>query len=158
MRLTRKIPAFTLTEMLVVMAITAIVAGLAFTILSLFGRNIQLIGSNYSHSTKLNLFEDQLAVDFNRFHSIVYDADLDELKLKTPIDSISYSFSDGLILRGLDTLLTVKTTKQLYLMGNEVERGFIDALKINLRESKPEKFIFLHKENDANFYITQNGN
>ncbi|MBQ52974.1 MAG: hypothetical protein CMF35_15035, partial [Leeuwenhoekiella sp.] len=42
-----KLKAFTLSEMLVVLAITAIVVSLAFVILNLVTKQIQLISTNY---------------------------------------------------------------------------------------------------------------
>ncbi len=158
MKRLNKIPAFTLTEMLVVLAISTIVVGLAFTIISLFSRNIQLIQNNYSSSTKLSLLEDQLTIDFNRFHVISYNDATGQLSLKNPIDSIVYSFDESIILRGLDTVLKTKNNKKIYLSGNEVKNGWIDAIKIAINKREKENHLFIYKENDAYQYITNYGN
>lgn len=158
MKLLRKIPAFTLTEMLVVLAISTIVVGLALSIISLFGKNVQLIQNNYSNSTRLNLFENQITLDFNQFHTIIYDPNDNSILLKTPLDSISYTFNENYIIRDLDTILNKKNTRTMYLLGDKIHEGRIDALKVELGEDKVSTFIFIYKENDANHYLGQYGN
>jgi len=156
--ISKKIPAFTLTEMLIVLAISTIVAGLAFTIISLFGRNIHAIENNYSVSTKRNLFEQQITIDFNRYHTISYDNQKDELNLKTPLDSIVYKFDEGVVIRNLDTLLSQKNLKKVYFSGKEIKKGDIDAIEIIFTENQKHTSIFIYKENDATFYLNENGN
>lgn len=156
--ISKKIPAFTLTEMLIVLAISTIIAGLAFTIISLFGRNIQAIENNYSLSTELNLFEQQMTIDFNRFHTVSYNINRDELSLKTPLDSIVYKFDEGFTLRNLDTLLSQKMIKKLYFSGKEIKEGEIDAVEFKLTENQKNSSVFIYKENDATFYLNENGN
>lgn len=157
MKLTKKTPAFTLTEMLIVLAISAIVVGLAFSIISLFGKNMQLIQKNYSNNSSLNLLENQLNLDFNRFHTIEYKSVDQALILKTPIDSISYSFKEGAILRNLDTVFKANYSKKAYLLGNEIDKGLLDALKIEINADSASRFLFVYNENDANFYLTKHG-
>lgn len=149
MNLPKKIAAFTLTEMLLVVAISAIVAGLAFSIVTLFTRNIQLIQNNYNEKVNIQLFEEQLTLDFNRFHNVTYDPALQTLQCKTPIDSIQYTFNDSYLLRSLDTILYTNHTKELYFAGNKVEKGSVDAIKINLHINKDTLTLFVYKHNDA---------
>lgn len=142
-----KIPAFTLTELLVAMAIAAIVIGLASSILNLFFKNIQSIQSNYSDNTEINLLEQQLTVDFNKYHTIAHDYNTAILYLKNELDSISYSFQEGFILRNEDTILSKNYSKQLLYQGTTRIAGSIDALKLEFEENNT--FIFCYKENDA---------
>lgn len=157
MKSAKKIAAFTLTEMLIVLAITTIVVGLAFTIITLFGRNIGLIQNNYNQSTQLNLLEQQLTIDFNKFHNISYNLGSETLEMKTPLDSITYLFSEEIILRNLDTLVTKKYSKTFLYKGSETGQGRIDALKIEFSEGEKRTFLFFYKEMDAFQYITENG-
>ena len=130
MTIKRKIPAFTLTEMLVVLAITAIVAGLAFAIITLFTKNMQSIENNYSKGTERSLFTDQLKVDFNRYHTIAYDPLDRELTFKTPLDSVRYLWEENWVLRGTDTVLDLPTNLEVYNRGDKMEAGNTDAVKI----------------------------
>lgn len=158
MKTYRKIAAFTLTEMLLVLAISAIVAGLAFSIVTLFTRNVQGIQNNYAQSSQQRLFENQLAIDFNRYHSISYDKVKEELQFKTILDSVAYSFDDIYIIRKSDTLLTAQVDRTFFFLGDEKTDGTIDAIKINWDPNKLESFIFVSKRNDAAAFINLYGN
>ncbi len=156
MRFQKKIPAFTLTEMLVVLAVTAIVAGLAFAIITLFTKNMQSIENNYSKGTKRSLFTDQLTVDFNRYHTIGFDPLGRELTFKNSLDSVSYIWEENWVLREKDTVLDLLTDIELYNSGEKVEAGNMDAIKINFGEKKGD-FIFIFQSKDAYSQIKENG-
>lgn len=151
-----KIPAFTLTELLVAIAIAAIVIGLASSILNLFFKNIQSIQSNYANNTEVSLLEQQLTVDFNTYHTIVHDDNASILYLKNELDSISYSLNEGFILRNEDTIFSKNYSKQLLHQGRSKLTGSIDALKLEFAENNT--FIFCYKENDAFDQLTTYGN
>lgn len=144
--------------MLIVLAITTIVAGMAFTILTLFGRNIGLIQNNYAQSTQINLLEQQLTVDFNKFHEIKYHSETETLVFKTPLDSVIYTFSEESILRAKDTVSVNAFSKSFFYNGSEVDTGWVDALKIELKEGEGQPFLFIYKETDALHYMRENGN
>lgn len=159
MKYPKKIEAFTLTELLVTLAISTIVVGLAFVVMNLISRNIQSIQNNYNYSAEMSLVEQQITIDFNRYHSISYKTETNILHLKTPLDSITYEFQERLILRNLDTLTSGNYQKELYFDGNKTINGLVDALKISLTEDGTENSLFLFKENDAvQFMTTANGN
>ncbi len=157
MNLKKKIPAFTLTEMLLVLAITAIIAGLAFAIITLFTKNMGDIEKNYTKSTYLGLFTDQLNLDFNRFHTIEYNQSDRELTFKNPLDSVRYLWEENWVLRGTDTVLNMPSGLELYNQGEKVESGNTDAIKIIFGEEE-EDFIFLFHIKDAYGQIKENGN
>lgn len=157
MGLNRKIPAFTLVEMLVVLAITAIVAGLAFTIITLFSRNMQHIESNFSKGTERNLFQDRLMVDFNRYSTIHYDPMERTLTCKNPLDSIQYLWEENETLRGTDTLLQEPVNLELFYAGERKESGSVDAIKVTFGD-KENDYIFIFRENDAFGKIGADGN
>jgi len=156
MKINRKISAFTLTEMLVVLGITSIVAGLAFGIVSMFSRNIQSIQKNYTGNTQLYLFEQQLKIDMNTFPSSRYRMDENLLTLVSPIDSVQYQFTGDYILRKNDTLHSTKSTVEFFFLGKPVTKGAVDAIKVKL-DSVHEKILFIHKKNDAVQYFQAYG-
>jgi len=144
--------------MLVVLAITSVVAGLAFSIMSLFGRNIQNIQQNYSAHTSLQLLEQQLAVDINSYPSVEYNHIEKTLALKSPIDSVRYQFKNSTILRQTDTIFNNDLFTEFYFLGKKVEKGQVDAIKINVETTSEGPFIFISKRNSAKHFLLANGN
>ncbi len=149
----KKVPGFTLTEMLIVLAISTIVVGLAFTIITLFSKNVRLIQNNYQSTTNTHLFNQQLALDFNRYPTINYNNLEEELVFKSPLDSVRYKFLEECVLRDLDTLIKTTYQKQFFFSGEKVSLGKIDAIKLIVPTNKQ---LFIYKENDAFSYL--NGN
>ncbi len=157
MNIKKKTAAFTLTEMLIVLAISAIVAGLAFAVLQFITKNLNSIQNNYSEITKIRLLEEQITVDFNKYHDINFDHNNRVLSLKNPIDSIFYSFDDSILLRNRDTLVHDAYSKDFFFAGDLIQSGKVDAIKIEFLNRKIDSFIFIFKENDATLYMAENG-
>ncbi|WP_299517042.1 prepilin-type N-terminal cleavage/methylation domain-containing protein, partial [uncultured Flavobacterium sp.] len=61
----KKVKSFTLSELIVVMIITVIVVGIAFSVLLLVKKQIKGIEKNYQKTTQLALFEEKFWRDFN---------------------------------------------------------------------------------------------
>ncbi|MAL60627.1 MAG: hypothetical protein CMC14_11320 [Flavobacteriaceae bacterium] len=154
----KKLKAFTLAELLVAMVITTIVVGMALGVLTLFSKNIQLIQDNYSQSTQLDLLEQQLTIDFNRYQDKKYDAQKEVVFLKNPLDSIYYEFSEGYLLRDLDTIFKGDLHKNLYFNGKEVLQGTMDAIKVEFQKGKKQTFLFIFSEKDAQQILNNYGN
>ncbi|MCX2839444.1 prepilin-type N-terminal cleavage/methylation domain-containing protein [Salinimicrobium sp. MT39] len=147
-----KISAFTLTEILVVLVISAIVVGMAFSVLDLVQKNMRAIKENYEATTEVQHLRQQISIDFNRFHEIRFDKRLGELRLKNPIDSISYTLSEKLFFRNQDTLPVPVKEIQFFFLGNAVSEGKVDAVKLFLNMSD-NHFIFISKKNDAKTFF-----
>jgi len=152
-----KIKAFTLTEMLVVLAISAIVATLAFSILSLVGGNLSSIQKNYEINTTQGLIQQQFVIDFNRFHRMSFHPTDRRLVGKTPIDTVVYSFSEKVILRNQDTIFENEYILQLYYQGEAISAGNVDAIKLKLTKESDQS-VFVYKHNDATQKIGDYGN
>lgn len=152
-----KIKAFTLTEMLVVLAISAIVATLAFSILSLVSGNLGAIQRNYELNTTQSLLQQQLTIDFNRYHQMSFHPSRQQLVGKTPLDSVVYSFSEKVVLRNDDTILNSEYKLQLYCQGRSVTKKAIDAIKLELT-TESDQNIFVYKHNDAAQKVGNYGN
>ena len=147
-----KIPAFTLTEILVVLVISAIVVGLAFSVLDLVQNNLRAVKNNYAAATEVQHLKQQLKIDFNRYHDIRYDGRLQELSLKNPVDSVHYSFSNHIVIRNRDTIPVPINEVEFFFLGNSISEGKADAVKIIL--GKPSNdFLFVSKINDAKVYF-----
>lgn len=144
-----KIKSFTLSEMLVVLIITAIVVGLAFSVLTLVRKQIVILQTNAAAATKRELLENKLVIDFNTYSDIkIIDKNL--LQFKNEMDSTTYNIIDKLIVVKEDTLTSDLYQIAYYYKNVMVEKGRVDAVKITL-EPKKEVFksLFIYKTNDA---------
>ncbi|WP_299101943.1 hypothetical protein [uncultured Winogradskyella sp.] len=148
-----KLKAFTLNEMVIVMIISTIVIGLAFTVLSMVQRHMSSIQKNFSLKTEFNHLEQALWVDFNKYNSIRFNEKENEIKLKNEIDSTLYRITPDFVLKDEDTL-NIKIDQTLFFFnGIEVSRGKVDAVKITLSEQFKDQKIFVFKRNDAFQFI-----
>lgn len=150
-----KVKSFTLSELLVVMIITVIVVGIAFSVLSLVQRQIYGIKKNFDKTGALSLFEQRLWQDFNSHNDIYYNTD--KLLLLSDIDTLEYSFKIGYTLRNSDTVPINLVIKKAYFTGKEVKSGPIDAVSLSAEDELPDYLIFVSKENDASNFMNRDG-
>lgn len=151
----QKIKAFTLNEMLVVLLITAIVIGMAFSILNLVQRQMQGIEGNYERNTELNLLEQSLWIDFNQFDGIWYDAEKNELLFANELREIKYAIEDKMVIKELDTFQIQLTATKFYFKGVLQSTGEIDALNIQTAKKYGSQKVFVFKKNAATSYLNQ---
>ncbi|MBY8962532.1 type II secretion system GspH family protein [Flavobacterium sp. D11R37] len=143
----RKVNSFTLSEMLVVMIITAIVVGIAFSVLSLVQRNIEKIKNNLNITTELSLFEQRLYTDFNEHNYITKENN--KLMLVSDIDTLIYNFNGEFLIRNTDTIPLKLDIISTSYFGNKVENGNVDAVYISAIKEINDYGIFVSKQNDA---------
>ncbi|VXB36736.1 conserved hypothetical protein [Flavobacterium sp. 9AF] len=145
-----KTKSFTLSEMLVVLIITAIVVGLAFSVLTLVRKQIFILQTNAEQTTKKELFEYKLNLDCNRYSEIKL-LDDNTLLLKSEIDSVLYTFNIPLVvLNNQDTIATNLHEITYFYKNKLVNQGRIDAIKIMIEPKKGIfKPLFIYKTNDA---------
>ena len=148
-----KVKSFTLSEILVVMIITAIVVGLAFSVLSLVQKQIHLIQKNYDKAIELALFEQKLWQDFHEYSNITFDAYNRKLQLKSEIDSIQYVFYDDVVIRQEDTIKVKLKVLDVFFGGAKAQKHNIDAIKLLAEQELPDYEIFVFKKQDVNFYM-----
>ncbi|MCF6318181.1 MAG: prepilin-type N-terminal cleavage/methylation domain-containing protein [Proteobacteria bacterium] len=149
----KKIAAFTLSEMIVVLILTSIVVGLAFSVLTLVQKHMHTIQNNFKQNTELNKLEQSLWLDFNRYSKINYDALENELRFATEIDSITYTFNNQYIVKDIDTFHIQINSKTLFFDGNFTEKGIIDAIKLETSKTFQNQKLFVFKQNDATLFM-----
>lgn len=149
MKINYHIKAVTLTEILVVLAITAIVASLAFTVLNYFSSGLEGVSKNYSKSNELLKLEQQLTTDFISFNKVVFDPKNEKLAFSSPINEINYSITQTEIIRELDTLYVGEVLADFYYLGDKTQGGSLDALKLTLKQGSIEKKVFVSQTLDA---------
>jgi len=150
-----RVKSFTLSEMLVVLIITAIVVGMAFSVLSLVQKQIQAIKKNFSTTTQLSLLEQRLWQDFNQ-HSTI-ECFENKIILKSDRDTVTYSINATYSLRNTDTIHSKLTIEKLFDQGREVKSGFIDAISISAATELPDYSIFVYSTPDATHFMNQDG-
>lgn len=150
-----KMPSFTLPELLVVMIITAIVVGMAFSVLRLVQNQIHAIQTNFEKTSTLALFEQQLWQDFNDKNEIQFHEKENSLLMESEMDTVVYSFQENYILRNTDTIQLKLQLNKLFFNGKEVQGDTIDALSISGKAELPDYEIFVSKKNDLTHFMNQ---
>lgn len=139
--------------MVVVLILTSIVVGLAFSVLSLVQKHMSGIQNNFINTAELNKLEQSLWLDFNRYSKIKYN-DLDEeLIFANELDSISYQFYESYIVKEQDTFRIPLQDKSLFFYGNQMESGHIDGIKLETTKAMQNQQLFIFKKNDATSFI-----
>ena len=149
MKINSKIQAFTLSEMIVVLILTSIVVGLAFSVLTLVQKHMYSIQDNFNRNTELNKLEQSLWLDFNRYPKISYDNINDEVVFSSELDSVSYKFKDNYIIKDLDSFPIQLKSKKLFFDGESIFKGKMDALKLETSKEFQNQLLFVYKQNDA---------
>ncbi|SNY99699.1 PulJ/GspJ family protein [Flagellimonas pacifica] len=149
-RFYKKLSALTLSEMLVVLLLTIIVVGLAFSILGLVQKQMFGIQENYERKTVDNLLQQGMWIDFNSNSRIEFSSKTNSIMLSNEIEEKQYGFYDGYVTRGRDTFFTDFKVGKLYFQGNEVMEGMIDAIELSTNyEKENDNMIFVYKKNTA---------
>ncbi len=152
-KLTRKIQGFTLSEMMVVLVITVIVVGLAFSVLQLVQKQMGAIGTNYQNTSELNLLRQALWIDFNTYPYLYYDENTQVLRCENGLDFKEYTFTKEWVLREKDTFDLPLKTPLLFVDGKEVSGGSIDALRLSTSKELGNKQLFVHQKNAVDEYM-----
>ena len=147
--------SFTLPEMLVVMIITAIVVGMAFSVLSLVQKQVRSIQKNFDRTTQLSLLEQRLWQDFNSYNTV--SCQDEKLTMLSDRDTVHYSFTDDFVLINKDTThVRLKITK-LFYQGREVRFGTIDAVAVSADAELPGYSFFVSSTPDATLNMNNDG-
>ncbi len=153
LKLTRKIKAFTISEVLIVLMLTSIVVGLAFSVLILVQKQMGNIQENFKKQTESNKLETALWLDFNRYSEISYNPVDNEIKMASPTDSIHYKFHEHFVIKAQDTFKVSIASKHVLLSGKQVNADAIDALKIIMDSAFLNQELFVYKNNDAALFM-----
>lgn len=149
MKNAKKHPAFSIQESLVVLVITVIVVGLAFSVLSLI--NGQLLGMQtaLNEGMQTDKAKELLWIRFNKADRVYYQNNRLQFEGMTRIYQAQLSDSSVVIER--DTLKLELDSLRLYFKGQEVQAGEIDALELFCNNGLRQ--IFVNKVNAATSYM-----
>ncbi|WP_417887098.1 prepilin-type N-terminal cleavage/methylation domain-containing protein [Zunongwangia sp.] len=149
----KKIAAFTLVEMVVVLIIASIIIALSFSVLNLVRKNLSKIEQQYIKETNRLLFQAALEADFSKYDQslLVFDR---KLVFRNRLDSVTYTFIENRVIRNKDTL-NFKIQKADFLFkGDTITNGYFDAVGV-FQENTSEK-VFCYRINDAKTYLNEN--
>ena len=155
MRITRKIPAFTLSELLVVLIISIIIIGLAFSTLNIINKNFNHYRNWYLSSTQKSNLEVKLSVDFHRSQHAFFKESENLLvfqRFNKSLESVEYKFLKNRIIIKSDTLEIPYKYYRFFFNGKRVEDGPIDGLKIIFSNPKND-FLFTSKFNSSQNFM-----
>jgi hypothetical protein len=150
----KKIKAFTLQEMLVVLLITALVVGMAFSVLRLVQVQMHGITSNYEKNTEQRLLYQRLWMDFNAHDRIWYQNRDRALLLVNEINEINYRFHEDMVIRELDTFYVEVFELNPYFGTVSIDKGEIDAIDLFIGKESQTR-LFMYKRNAATSYINR---
>lgn len=153
MAIKSKIKAFTLSEMIVVLILTSIIAGLAFSVITLVNKHIHGIQNNLSYHTELLKLKQSLTIDFNRYHDLNYNVATHTLSLKNGLNETSYEFYKTHVIKDTDTFKVNTEKRHVFFNGKPVTSGPIDALRLQVSKTQQDQVLFIFKYNDATQFM-----
>jgi prepilin-type N-terminal cleavage/methylation domain-containing protein len=152
----KKTTAFTLSELMVVLVISSIVISIAFLALSAVQKQIRSIQQTYEKQQEIQYIERVLLGDLNTRYGY-YDAAKNELLFVNSKDTVLYQFQKNKLLRKKDTIPLALISKKMYLSGEEVKEGCIDALALYFSNTFSTNSIFVYTVKDASQYLDSHG-
>lgn len=149
----KKIRAFTLSEMIVVLIITTIVVGMAFAVLNLVQRQMHGIEKNYERNTELNRLRQSFWIDFNRSEAVYYDGTKGQLRFVNGMETQKYIISGNLIIREMDTFRLQWEEQRFLFQNKERTSGEIDAITFRTGKEYGNRQLFIYKRNSATSFM-----
>ena len=141
--------------MLVVLLITTIVVGMAFSVLRLVQHQMQGIAANFERNTELNLLRQRLWIDFNQSEGVWYNAVEAQLLCSNELQQRTYTFHPDFIVGEKDTF-RIKGVRLKFLFKGEVQpHGEVDALDISTSREMGAQQLFVYKQNAATSFVNE---
>lgn len=148
MLLNKKLKAYTLSEIIVVLVLTSIVVGLALSVLQLVQKQMTALKFNNENNLKVKNLETRLNLLFNQSEQIM--ANEGKIYFYKPNDTITAEFYLNTFVIGNDSLNIITSNFDTYFRGETIENGYIDAISFDTEINKNiYKPLFVYRANDA---------
>lgn len=145
-----KIPAFTLSEVLIVLVITSIVVGIAFAVLHLVTKQFNTMSNRYDERIQTQKLKQQIAVDLDSGQSIILKDDEEKLQIINDDNlNANYEWAGDYLIRNKDTLSKTLKTIRFYYLGTEVTAGQVDGIELELKSFGRSLRLFTSKKVDS---------
>lgn len=128
----RKIPAFTIMEVVITMLISAIVIGITYTAFSIITRSYQSFDSKHKDMAAVLRLDELLQKDFNRAEIVLKDTD--GIALKDSSRIIKYSFNPDYVLRIGIVVDTFKVKSDS--VSTTFENTVVNEMKVDKEENR----------------------
>ena len=151
----KKIKAFTIAELIVVLVLSSIVISIAIVVLNLVQKQVSGIQFNLEKQNEIQVLDKLLWHDFNKYQ-LHYFSKEKILLCSNPLDTITYQFDKDFVLRNQDTLKVKLAETVFYLDAEKVIENTIDAIEIQFSEAFQNKTLFIYKTKDATYYLNKN--
>ncbi|WP_298900960.1 hypothetical protein [uncultured Psychroserpens sp.] len=148
-----KVPAYTINEMLIVIIVSTIIIGIAFSVLTLVQRHIWAIQEHLKLNTELNRLEQSLWIDTAKYGTISFSEQDNTLVFSSPIDSAVYHFNEKVVTKSTDTFHVAFERKQFYFNGNITNTKKVDAFRLELPKVYGKQRLFIFKQTDATQFM-----
>ena len=152
---TQKVKAFALQEMIVVLLITAVVVGMAFSVLGLVQKQMGNIEDIYGVKLEANKLRQSLWADFNRYSHAYYDQKEERLYLSNELGTKYYAIVDERFVTEKDTFHIALQSWKFYFNNAARSSGEIDAIELKTSKETGHQHIFVYKNNAAATYLNQ---
>jgi len=147
----KKIQAFTLSELLVVLVISSLIISMAFVVLSMIRSQATMLQGNYEKKQRIQYVERVLFSDINSYATTAVSKNT--LLLTSTVDTVHWNFYTKYLVRNSDTIHAPVTGNTLFLDGRPVENGYFDAVQLNFSEAYAQHELFIYKVKDAAYYL-----
>ena len=148
----KKLPSFTLSELLVVLVISSLVISLSFLALNNVQKQVRNVTKTFDKQHRVAKLERLLRSDLNRYNGF-YNATGSVLQLKNTTDSLSYHFTDSTVVRGKEVIPLQINQIMFFLDGVAVPSGAVDAIEGVFSDTFFQGGFFVYKRKDAAYYI-----
>lgn len=152
MNLNKKLPAFTLSEMMVVLVLSAIVISIAMVVLNLVQKQIAGVNRQFTVNKEIQQLELALWRDMN-LGNVWYDDKRGEILIYSFKDTVRYHFTHNYALRNDDTLNVEVLDYQIFSDGYKIKGNKVDAISLRINKSGQQRNLFVFKPNAADYYM-----
>lgn len=153
----RKIKAFTISELIVVLVLSSIVISIAIVVLNLVQKQVTGIQFNLQKQNEIQILNKLLWHDFNKYQLQFFQKE-NILYCINSLDTVTYQFNKDFILRNQDTIKVNIKEAIFYLDAEKVSENIIDAVEIQFTEKFQNKILFVNKTKDATYYMNRTNN
>lgn len=152
---TKKVKAFTLQEMMVVLLITAVVVGMAFSVLNLVQKQMKNIEEIYEVKLEANKLRQSLWVDFNTYSYVYFDQEKEHLFFSNELKTKRYAIVNNQFVTERDTFHIRLQSLDFYFNNRVRASGEVDAIELKTSKETGHQHIFVYKDNAAATYLNQ---
>ena len=133
--------------MMIVLAITAIVVGMAFSVLNLVQKQMGSIGAIYAVKLEANKLRQSLWVDFNRYAYVHFDDGKGQLHFSNAFEEKIYTLEEDRFITERDTFAIQLDSKIFYFNNVPRQSGEIDAIELKTSKASGHQQLFVFKKN-----------